>query len=80
MFSDGKDIVDFIDNLLSNLKAQSNDFSQRPLFPVCLILLDINMPSVHGMEAMNSIKESFKNANEELVRMSKVQINESPDP
>ena len=43
-FSDGKNVVDYIDNVLGELITHEPDFSQRPLWPISLVLLDINMP------------------------------------
>ena len=38
----------------------------RPIQPVSLLLLDINMPDVNGMEALVQIKEKYRFLNERL--------------
>ena len=59
MFSDGKETVDFFDGLLNQFE-EYRDSSNKTLQPVSLLLLDINMPLVNGIDALKQIKEKFR--------------------
>ena len=57
IFSSGTSVVSYVDTLLGDIKtSQDHNFDDRPLHPVSLILLDINMTIMTGMEALKSIK------------------------
>ena len=60
IFSDGKETVEFFDNLLNQFKEDSRDSPSTTLQPVSLLLLDINMPLVNGIDALKQIKEKFR--------------------
>ena len=49
-FSDGKEVIDYFEKLLNRLDLQS--YEEIPLQPVSLLLLDINMPIINGMETL----------------------------
>ena len=59
MFSDGKETVDFFDGLLNQFE-EDRDSSNKELQPVSLLLLDINMPLMNGIDALKQIKEKFR--------------------
>ena len=61
MFPNGKEVIDYFDNLLANLTNESND--KAPLQPVSLVLLDINMPIMSGLDTFPLIKEKFEKLN-----------------
>ena len=55
--------MDYFDSLLRDI--QQSNISEY-LQPVALVLLDINMPIMTGLEAVKSIKGLFDRCNEEL--------------
>ena len=57
-FSNGKDAVDYFRKLLD-----PTDDKQSSILPVSLLLLDINMPIVDGLECAKSIKELYREKN-----------------
>ncbi len=61
-FSDGKDLVQYTERLLRNLiETQTLSFFKgRPVYPVSLILIDINMPTMNGMQTLKTIKRNFE--------------------
>ena len=48
LFSNGQEVVDYFDQLLSQ--------EIRTLQPVALMMLDINVPILHGLEVTTRIK------------------------
>ena len=60
MFSDGKALTDYIDQVLNDLDLSDHVAGQRPLWPISLILLDINMPIMNGFDTMKLVKEKFR--------------------
>ena len=48
-FSNGKEVVDFFDKLLRDIHSSSKS---SYIQPVALVLLDINMPIMTGLEAV----------------------------
>ena len=58
-FSNGKEMVDFIETIIDQININRSDVS-LPLLPVSLILLDINMPVMDGIEAYKIIQDKFK--------------------
>ena len=58
MFSDGKETVDYFENILNNIEE-----TEDPAQPVSLLILDINMPIVNGIDAMKSIMDKYKKIN-----------------
>ena len=65
MFGDGKETIDYFKELLDNIL---HDPDQVPdiIQPVSLLLLDINMPGISGIEATKQVKRLFNDANERL--------------
>ena len=61
MFSNGKEAVIYFDRILSDCKQQRQNFVNNQ--PVSLILLDINMPIMTGIEAITIIKQKYEEAN-----------------
>ena len=68
-FSNGKDIVDYIDNALSEVIKNAQTSSQRPIWPVSLVLLDINMPTQNGIQTLKIIKQKFSQINDYLLNL-----------
>ena len=61
LYSNGQDVVQHFDDLL---KKQS--LIELPCQPVTLLLLDIQMPIMNGIQTMKLVKEKFARFNEEL--------------
>ena len=59
MFQDGQEVIEFIDELLNEIPARSLDTNHLPQQPVALILLDIQMPILTGLETLTLIKKKF---------------------
>ena len=60
IFTNGQDAVDHFDKILANLENDMDERGdQETVQPVKLLLLDINMPIVSGMEALKQIKEKY---------------------
>ena len=64
MFSDGEEVVDYFDVLLDNLDTQTQSDEQPTLQPVSLLLLDINMSILNGIETLKQVKDKFKTIND----------------
>ena len=58
-FPNGKEVVDFISDELNQIDITNS----KPLHPVSLILLDINMPVMDGMETSKTISNMFDQIN-----------------
>ena len=71
VFSDGQEVFDYIEDVLNYLKQEPVDFSERPIQPISLLLLDINMPNITGLEALKMIKQKYREVNEELVKLQR---------
>ena len=61
MFSNGSDVVQHFDDLL---KKQSS--VEMPFQPITMLLLDIQMPIMTGMQTMKLVKEKFERCNKEI--------------
>ena len=74
VFSDGSEVVDYITTLLDDLTVSNHNDRHPPLHPIALLLLDINMPIMHGLVAFQLIVNIFKSTNERLQkeRLSKI--------
>ena len=65
MCSNGQEVVDYFDRLLDDVKESQGD-RMTPFQPVALLLLDINMPILGGMEALKIIKSKYQRMNSAL--------------
>ena len=63
-FSNGKEAVDYINSTLLTIDLAAQEQETRSLLPVSLVLLDINMPIMDGMEAAKKIKDKFQKFNQ----------------
>lgn len=45
----------------------SSESFEKPLMPIALIILDINMPMIDGLEAAQLVKERFDELNQRLI-------------
>ena len=64
IFSNGQEVIEFLDELLNDIQKENFDKSQAPRQPVALVLLDINMPILNGLETLRMIKERYKKLDE----------------
>ena len=62
MHQNGRDGLDYFDSLLSDIE---NTLIEEfvPFQPVILLLLDINMPILSGIEALKLIKDKYQKLN-----------------
>ena len=65
MFGDGKETIDYFKELLVKILQDPNKVPDIS-WPVSLLLLDINMPGISGIEATKQVKRLFNDANERL--------------
>ena len=60
-FADGQQVVDYFEDML---KLIQNNSSEDCLQPVALLLIDMNMPHVHGLDASKMIKDLYEKVND----------------
>ena len=65
MFNDGKEVIDCLEGLLSEVEIDDIDLT-RPIQPLNLLLLDINMPLKNGFETLEEVKKLFSKHNTRL--------------
>ena len=58
----GKEAVDYFDELFKSMREQTHE-QAGSYQPVTLVLLDINMPIMTGLEAIKIIKQQFLDFN-----------------
>ena len=64
VFSDGLETIEYFDKVLSEVVSNGfNTFEESSLQPVSLLLLDINMPKMSGIEALKIIKQKYEQIN-----------------
>ena len=63
IMSNGKEVVDYIDRIFESI-ADNTEEEETPYQPVSLLLLDINMPIMDGLETLKLVKEKFRKLNE----------------
>ena len=62
MFDNGQDALNHISDVLSNIYR---DFHIQP---ISLLLLDINMPIINGLECAQQVKQLYREVNEKLAK------------
>ena len=62
LLSDGQEVVDYFDQVLEEVISQHHG-EQAAIQPISLLLLDIDMPRLTGMEACALIKKKFEQIN-----------------
>ena len=62
MFDNGQDTLNHITDVLSNIYR---DFHIQP---ISLLLLDINMPIISGLECAQQVKQLYREINEKLAK------------
>ena len=60
MLSNGQEACDFFEGALKETENLGNSASEQP---VCLLLIDINMPIMTGMEAVKIIRHRYESLN-----------------
>ena len=63
-FRNGQEVVNYFTTLLKNY--EQDDLNESRIQPIALLLLDINMPIMTGIEAISIIKKKFRQANNAL--------------
>ena len=71
--NDGKDVVEYFEKYFTEIN--SND-QVTPLQPVSLLLLDINMPILNGIDTLRTVKEIFERQNKARLDRQPVQTDE----
>ena len=64
LFSNGREAVDHFSKLLEEHKRLGAEGKQVPLQPVTLLLLDVNVPIMDGMEVLRRTKQLFEECNQ----------------
>ena len=64
--SDGYSLIDFVENALSAIISTHAEGKQHN--PIALIIVDINMPEMTGLECVKTIRYKFNDINERLKR------------
>ena len=67
--------MDYFDNLLKNIADYGGFKGHKPIQPVSLLMLDINMPIVNGLQALKQIKQKYKDLNDKY-QLLNAEINE----
>ena len=65
-YADSTDAIDKVHQILQDITPQAVRNRSKPLQPITLILLDINMPVLNGFETLSRVKEMFTNHNQRL--------------
>ena len=65
---DGEVVVEYFDYILDDIDVADLNSDGTPLQPVSLLMLDINMPILNGLETLKIVKEKFEKINEKLNR------------
>ena len=62
--TNGQEVLDYIDKVLEDLTFDTAQ--PRVQQPISLILLDINMPILHGLETLPRVMHAFREINNKL--------------
>ena len=54
-------MVDYFEDMLNMIQ---NNSSEECLQPVSLLLIDMNMPHIHGLDASKMIKDLYEKVND----------------
>ena len=79
IFSNGKEVANYFEGVLNGLDiSRAQKEGKLPLHPVTLLLLDINMPILTGIEALVLIKNKYRIINEQYnqIKGNKVGLDE----
>ena len=58
-FSNGQQLVEYAQHLLDESLSQQHSEPHNPIQPISLVLLDVNMPILSGMETLVKLTEMF---------------------
>ena len=58
--SNGAEVVEYFDKIFEDIKSNPNRPNVTSIQPVALLLLDINMPIMTGIETLTAVKEKFQ--------------------
>ena len=62
---DGKEVIESLELMLNSIDV-NDSIGNKPLHPITLALLDINMPILNGFETLKQLKEMFNRHNKRL--------------
>ena len=60
IFSDGKEVVDYFEALLQDIDSKQAEWTEGAKQPISLLLLDINIPIINGLDVFVRVKQMFK--------------------
>lgn len=63
MFQNGQEVLEFIDRYQESIEMSDQNIVQQP---ISLLLLDINMPVLNGLQTLPLVKKKFAELNESL--------------
>ena len=66
MLSNGQEVIDYCEKQFEEI-LYKQDTEETPCQPISVLLLDINMPMLNGIEALILLKEKFKQYNSNLL-------------
>lgn len=62
----GKEAIQYFEELLKSITDDSNIDEMSQLQPITVLLLDINIPIVNGVDVIVRVKDLYEEANKEL--------------
>ena len=86
MFQDGLETINYFNQLLEDLKTElasegNHNHNGGVIQPVSLLILDVNMPILNGLQVLMQVKEKFDSLESELLNSRKmISITETPLP
>lgn len=64
----GKETIDYFEELLKCLTDDTNFDAKSQNQPIALLLLDINIPIVSGIDVLVRVKDVYKKTNQTIIK------------